>query len=174
MINGLIQKQICNKEISRQNQQKDINIRVWNKNHTSPKVFKVFGLSLNSTIYSSKCSIKEIQKNKGQLAHISCLYNFFPTTCTLTKDVDLVWEEFAYFYIFIYSIIILLEHAIDTFPNLLHISDYQDVYRKKNTYHQLGQNGHCQVYGGWDPKNNNHEFECVSKVTKRHAGLTIN
>jgi hypothetical protein len=75
-------------------------------------------------MYGSKCWIKEIQESKGQLAHINHPYNFFPIACTSIEDVDLVWENFAYFYTSIYSIIILLEHAIDTFPNLLHILDY--------------------------------------------------
>jgi hypothetical protein len=50
-----------------------------------------------------------------------------------------MWEEFVNFYIFIYYIITLLEHVINTFPNLLHSLDYWDVCRKKKGIPLVGQ-----------------------------------
>jgi hypothetical protein len=52
-------------------------------------------------------------------------------SCTSTKDVDLMWEEFASFYTFIYSTIKLIKHAMHTFPNLQHFLDSWNVYKKK-------------------------------------------
>jgi hypothetical protein len=55
-----------------------------------------------------------------QLGYINHSYIFLLTTCTTTKDVDLVWENFANLYISMYFSIHMLEHALAQFPNLLH------------------------------------------------------
>ncbi len=49
---------------------KDITIKVWDENHKSclkPKIEEVFGLLLNSIIYSLKCWVKEVQENKKSI-----------------------------------------------------------------------------------------------------------
>jgi hypothetical protein len=52
---------------------------------------------------------------RDQLGHINYSYKFLPITCTSTKDVDLVWEDFSNFYTLIYFTITLLGHAIADF-----------------------------------------------------------
>jgi len=71
---------------------------------------------------------------RDQLVHINCSYIFLPMSCTSTKDVDLMWEEFASFHTFIYSTIKLIEHAMHTFPNLQHFLDSWNVYKKKKRH----------------------------------------
>jgi len=63
-----------------------------------------------------------------------------------------MWEEFVNFYIFIYYIITLLEHVINTFPNLLHFLDYWDVYRKKKGIPLVGQEHTPPSSWSWDSK----------------------
>jgi len=53
------------------------------------------------------------------------------TTCTTTKDVDLVWEDFANFYTFTYFSIHLLEHASTQFLDLQHFLDLGCVHERK-------------------------------------------
>jgi hypothetical protein len=71
------------------------------------------------------------KKVGDQLGNINHLYRFLFTTYTSIENVDLVWEDFAILYIFIYSIITLCEHAIDTFPNLLFFLDSWVVFMKE-------------------------------------------
>jgi hypothetical protein len=49
-----------------------------------------------------------------------------------------MWENFTNLYTFIKSIIILLEHTLETFLNLLHFG----YMGKRRAYCQLGQNAH--------------------------------
>jgi hypothetical protein len=74
-----------------------ITIRNREKNHRlflQPKVQKILGLLLDLIlIYISKCWIKEIQKIKGLNKLYQSLDRFLPISCTLTKDVNLMWEE---------------------------------------------------------------------------------
>jgi hypothetical protein len=60
-----------------------------------------------------------------------------------------MWEDFSKFYSLYFNIIIL-EHALITFPNLLYFLDFLVVYKKEKGYHWLGQNAHHQVLGAWD------------------------
>jgi len=48
---------------------------------------------------------RKFKKARDQLTHINCSYKFLPITYTSTKDVDLMWEDFANFYALIYSTI---------------------------------------------------------------------
>jgi len=59
-----------------------------------------------SIVQNAKSRI--FKRARDQLVHINRSYKFLPTTCTSTKDVDLMWEDFVDFYIFIYSIITIL------------------------------------------------------------------
>jgi hypothetical protein len=65
------------------------------------------------------------------------------------KNVDLVWEDFANFYIFMYFIH-LLKHALAQFPNLLHFLDSWLVYWKKKGIHLIGPKHTPPILGGWD------------------------
>jgi hypothetical protein len=70
------------------------------------------------------------KRSRDQLAHINCSYIFLPTTCTSKEDVDLVWEDFSKLYSPYFNIIIL-EHALITFPNLLYFWLY--TRKRKDT-----------------------------------------
>lgn len=82
-----------------------------------------------------------------------------------------MWEDFINFYTCINFIITLLEHALVTFPNLLHFLDSWVVYKKQKGISLIGPKFtplNSQILG---PKN--HELDCVSKVTKQHVDLQV-
>jgi hypothetical protein len=56
---------------------------------------------------------------------------FFPTTCTSTQDIDLVWDDFLELYNLTYSSVTFLEHAIARFSILLHFLDSWVVYMEE-------------------------------------------
>ncbi len=58
-----------------------------------------------------------------------------------------MWEDFVEFYTFIYSIITLLEHAIDTSPNLLHFMDSLDSKKENLGMPLVGLK--CTLLGSW-------------------------
>jgi hypothetical protein len=52
-------------------------------------------------------------------------------TCITTKDVDFDWNDFAKFYKLLYYILIIHEHAIAKFPDLLHFLDSWVIYKEE-------------------------------------------
>jgi hypothetical protein len=52
-----------------------------------------------STVQSARS--RRFKRARDQLFHINHSYKFLPTTCTSTKYVDVIWEDFANFYILI-------------------------------------------------------------------------
>jgi hypothetical protein len=113
-------------------------------------------------------------KRKGSIWLLDCFYKFLATTYTTTENVDLVWEDFAYFYTFMYSSIHLLEHSLAQFSNLLHFLDFWVVYKKEKGILWFSQNIHHQKPRGWDQEKANHEYNCASKVMNQHVGPTFN
>jgi hypothetical protein len=90
-----------------------------------------------SIVWTSRS--RRFKRTRDKLTHINYSYKFLPTTYKSIEDVDLLWEDFVNFYIFIYYIITLLEHVINTFPNLLHFLDSRDVYKKEKGIPLVGQ-----------------------------------
>jgi hypothetical protein len=60
---------------------------------------------------------RRFKRTRDQLTHINYSYRFLPTNYTST----------------------LLEHVINTFPNLLHFLGSRDVYRKEKGIPLVGQ-----------------------------------
>jgi hypothetical protein len=69
-----------------------------------------------------------MKRARYELAHINHSYIFILIVCTSIKDVNLMCEDVVNFCTFIYFIITLFKHAIDTFSKWqLHILDSWDV-----------------------------------------------
>jgi hypothetical protein len=70
------------------------------------------------------------------------------TTCTTTKDVDLVWEDFGNFYIFTYFIHLL--KMPQPISKLIAFFGFLGCVLDKKNINSIGPKHTPPILGGWD------------------------
>ncbi len=87
---------------------RQITIRVWDRTHRSylqPKVQKYLDYRwIQQSIVQNPRS-RKFKRAKYEQTHINHSYKILLIVCTSVKDVNLMSEDFEFFYIFIYFII---------------------------------------------------------------------
>ncbi len=74
---------------------------------------------------------RSFKKNRDRLSHINHSYIFLPIACTTIEDVNLDWINFTVLCKLLYLTIVIHEHVLAKFSNLLHFLDSQVVYKEE-------------------------------------------